>query len=112
VSYDVWLVIDTGAGNDVEVFATNYTSNVAGMWRFAMERSGAGMEVWQTGGMTGAEAAPLLEGALSHMQAFPVLYGPFEPDNGWGNYEGAMKFLYETVEACEAHPLAKLGWSI
>lgn len=112
MSYDVWLVEDQD-GAEREMWWRNHTSNTAKMWHLAMERSGhPGMAIWDTGGMRGSEAGAVLEDALGDMQAYSPLYEPMNPPNGWGSYESAMQFLWETVEACRRYPDAIIRWSI
>ena len=49
--------------------------------------------------------APLREG-LARLQATPGLYKIFNPDNGWGTYEGLVSFVREYLAACEHYPAA------
>jgi hypothetical protein len=113
VSHDVWMEIDTGGPAPAFVADIgNYTRNVSPMWRKAMSHA-AGREMWidDTEGMTGEEALPLFTAALGHMILHPSEYEPMNPPNGWGDYEGAKRFVKKCATACEEHPKARLRWS-
>jgi hypothetical protein len=101
MSYDVAVV---AAGR--EVASSNYTSNVAPMWRQALGGTSLGDLV---------EAHPLaselrpyvLAGALD-MALHPEAYIALEPANGWGDYRGALDFLVWLADVCGEYPSATI----
>jgi len=118
MSYDVYLEIDTGGEYPCTVADIgNMTSNVAPMWDHALNATGTPGRLKDFGdykmGMTGAEAAPLLERAVLHMEdpANHTTYRGMEPDNGWGSYKGALRCLRAILAACKEHPKAQLYFS-
>lgn len=46
----------------------------------------------------------LLTEAIKKMKKDPSYYRQFNPANGWGDYEGFLKFLKEILVACCNHP--------
>lgn len=98
MSYDVHLEVDTGAGNTVEAYWRNMTSNVAGMW------CDAGADLREMKGRCAAECVPLLTAAIDKMVADPARYRAMEPSNGWGTYEGTLEFLRALRDAMQDHP--------
>jgi hypothetical protein len=114
MSHDAWMEIDTDALLPVEMIDIgNYTRNVSPMWRKAMTAAaGNQMSIQDTDGMTGAEALPLLAAALVHMLRNQAEYEEMNPENGWGDYEGATEFMRDCVWACAAHPNAVIRWSV
>lgn len=38
----------------------------------------------------------------------PNFYKTFNPENGWGSYEGLCEFVYQYRKACQEHPLAEV----
>lgn len=48
---------------------------------------------------------PLREG-LAKLKADPDKFRQFNPENGWGNYEGLVQFVEAYLAACEQHPHA------
>jgi hypothetical protein len=102
MSYDVYLEVDTGAGNYACIGDWNMTSNVAPMWRKA------GADLAEMADMPAWRAADLLRGAVDMMRAYPADYEALNPANGWGDYEGCMGFLEVILRACERHPRAVL----
>jgi|SRR6266852_4906709 len=107
MSYSIWLEIDTGAPEPAVIWESNYTSNCSGMWWEALGRS---LRDFQ-GAPCSESAGPLAEGA-QRMQAEPERYRAMNPENGWGDYEGALEFLRDLAEACKTHSRAVIGmWS-
>lgn len=105
MSYDIWLEIDTGGPEPATVCEIgNYTSNVSGMWRDALGRS-----LGDYHGAPCSEAAgPILRG-IERMRTDPARYEAMNPENGWGDYEGALKYLERLYEACTQHPKATIA---
>lgn len=111
MSYDGWLVVDTGGSEKPTVAEFgNYTSNVAPMWGRALEMAGEDIRLSDTEGRTAGEVLPLLLRAISHMTDNPDEYLPMNPSNGWGDYEGALDYLRTVAKECERHPKAQLHW--
>lgn len=63
-------------------------------------------------GRAGAVRARLLIGplreALEALKADPDRFRKHEPENGWGNYEGLVRFVASYLAACEAYPNARV----
>lgn len=104
----------------------NMTSNVGAMYAAVLpgpyegggRYNGTGTTDPQRSGLTGlsglpcAVAAPLMRAAIAAMGAREEEMLALEPTNGWGNYGGAVNYLAECAEACEAHPggVFAVGW--
>ena len=115
MSHDAWMEIDTDALLPVEMIDIgNYTRNVSPMWRKAMTYATGGIptSIQDTDGMTGEAALPVLKDALMHMLRNPAEYEAMNPENGWGDYEGATEFMWKCVQACAKHPKAVIRWSV
>jgi hypothetical protein len=56
-------------------------------------------------------AADILEGALAAMRDRKDELIALEPNNSWGNYQGAYDFLLSIYRACKQHPKAMLALS-
>jgi hypothetical protein len=105
MSYDIWLEIDTGGPEPATVAEVgNYTSNVSGMWADALGRS-----LGDYHGAPCSEAAGSLLRGVERMKADPAHYEAMNPENGWGDYEGALKYLEQLYEACTRHPKATIA---
>lgn len=108
MSYDVDLVMQTGP----KMWATvaecgNMTWNVGGMYRLALpstEDRAAGLPGLD--GLRAEVASPLLRAASKAMAEDPERFRALEPENGWGSYEGALRYLRGILAACEDHPWA------
>jgi hypothetical protein len=57
---------------------------------------------------TAKKMIPILEKALSKMMKDPEKYKAFNPDNGWGSFDGFYKFLGEYLFCCIQNPDAKI----
>jgi hypothetical protein len=103
MSYDISFDIDAGGTEPVEIGGErNYTSNVSGMWAEALGgRRLSELKDWRC-----LDAIPLLKGAVEHMRAQPDHYRKMNPENGWGDYEGALETLQWLLDSCRRHPLA------
>ena len=100
MSYDIYLGIDTGAADLTTVYEVgNYTSNVSPMWTRAL-----GQPLSELHGMTAADAVPLLDAGIAALEADPAGFRELNPANGWGRYEGALKYLEELRAGCAEHP--------
>lgn len=129
------LVIDTGAGHEAEAFCVgNYTSNVSPMWTHALgvpdrpcfNEDGSprmasrlvdgewerfhlhdhGLRVLH--GAPCSEAAGVVARAVERMEADPDFYRQWEPENGWGDYEGALAYLRRLRDGCQENPAASI----
>lgn len=49
-----------------------------------------------------------LEDGLIKLKENPERFRTFDPDNGWGSYEGFVKFVEGYLAACRQHPSAKI----
>ncbi len=53
-------------------------------------------------------AARHLGASIRKMQDDPDKFRAMNPENGWGNYEGAIRFLEKILEACIEAPKASV----
>ena len=105
MSYDVYMVVDTGGTEPAYVTESrNYTYNVSPMFRAAL--GGKGLNDLQ--GLSGAEAAVKLTSALAFMVGHRDEMVALNPENGWGDYNGALRFLEGILEDCLKHPKAQV----
>ena len=107
MSYDVWLEIDTGGEHPhslTECYSPTY--NLGPMFRLALsgDEQGEGVPDWN--GMFASELISKLREAIAAMEDDPAKFKRLNPENGWGNYEGALNFLSEILRQCIQHPKA------
>lgn len=103
MSLDVYL---HGAHGNC-VYSANITHNLNKM----ADAAGIYQHLWRPEeiGITRAVEliAPLTEG-LSDMLRRPEHYQKFNPENGWGSYDGFISWLVEYIKACAANPDATI----
>jgi len=50
------------------------------------------------------ELTQYLEEGYMNLTSHPEVYKEYNPENGWGSYEGLVKFVYEYWQACKQYP--------
>ncbi len=90
---------------DFCVYTANITHNLgamadaAGIYEFLWEPAKAEIEI-------AAQLVGPLTIGLERLRADPEKYRAFNPKNGWGNYEGLVRFVDDYLSACRAYPRA------
>lgn len=49
-----------------------------------------------------------LEAGLNILRMYPERFRKFNPENGWGSYEGLVEFVEVYLAACREHPDAEV----
>jgi len=99
MSLDVYL----SAPRVVQVFDANITHNLNKM----ADAAGIYDVVWQPAEHGIANAGQLVEplkGGIERLEADPERFKALNPPNGWGSYDGLVRWLKEYLAACEANP--------
>jgi hypothetical protein len=74
----------------------NYTYNVSLMYEKAM-----GLSFSELHGIPTTQAVFILTKAINEMISNKDEYIKLNPVNGWGNYEGALRFLEDILKRCK-----------
>jgi len=85
----------------------NITYNLGKMLRaagFPAWEALRGAPASETGGML-AKVADTLEGNPDHFKTF-------NPPNGWGDYDGCVRWVQDFADACASYPRATIGASL
>lgn len=96
-------IVDEFETEENTVYQDNITHNLNCM---AME-AGIYEACWrpeEIGAVTGKDLIPMLEVGLAELRSKPEHYKTFNPDNGWGNYEGLVLWVEKYLEACYQYP--------
>jgi len=80
----------------------NYTYNVSEMWYDCYPDKG----IREHYGLSGEEAVPVLRELREHMEDNAGKLREMEPDNGWGSFDGALKFVNKLIAASLWNPNA------
>jgi hypothetical protein len=103
MSLDVYLTNEAGE----EVYSANITHNLNKM----ADAAGIYKHLWRPEeiGVTkaGDLVVPLTDG-LTDMLRRPNYYSQFNPENGWGSYEGFIPWLCDYIKACAKNPDATI----
>jgi len=118
MSADIWLedadgnALDFGEDEIIPMRASskgfgnafNLTYNLTPML------AAAGMPPWREFiGMRATTAGLKWANVTRELIGDPDKYKAMNPANGWGDYDGAVKVLNALIDACIAHPDAKIG---
>lgn len=92
-----------------EVFEWNITHNLGGMARQVTVPLYDALWCPDEHGYEQAhQIIPILEAGLEELKAGPDHFKYFNPKNGWGNYDGLVRFVEAYLEACRKHPYARV----
>jgi hypothetical protein len=101
------VVFNDGEDESNEIYRDNITHNLNPM----AEAAGIYNELWRPDeiGITKAKELidPLREG-LHRLKSNPELYKTYNPSNGWGSYEGLVRFVKGYLNACYEYPEATI----
>jgi hypothetical protein len=110
MSLDVDLIVT----QPVSVFDANITHNLGKMASEVKLSNGMTLYdvLWrpdeQYGLLFARDIVGLLDEGWNTLMADPEYFRKFEPENGWGSYEGLEKFVYKYRNACWDNPDAEL----
>lgn len=76
----------------------NMTSNLGPMYR------AAGLDIGALDKYNCTDVAETILPRYEYLVAHPDEMRALEPENGWGDYESALKFLREIYDTCLDHP--------
>jgi hypothetical protein len=95
---------------DDTVYSANITHNLSEM----ADAAGIYKHLWRPDEIGITKASELIEplrAGLEQLQANPLHFQQFNPDNGWGSYEGLLRFVRDYWRACEEWPDAEVSVS-
>ena len=104
VSYDQG---ETWVTENEELYWGNITHNLGKMAREA----GIYEVLWrpeELGITKASEVAEKLESGVWRLRESPEYFSRYNSPNGWGTYDGLLKFVSEYLEACKKFPEAKV----
>jgi len=93
--------------NRPRLFDYNITHNLGEMAEYA----GLYGYLWEPDSHNITKASDLIEplkNGLKELERFPATYSALNPENGWGDYNGLVKFVKAYLQECEANPEATI----
>lgn len=94
-------------GNEIDVFDANITHNLTEM----AKKSGVYYSLWRPEEKKYKYAKDLikiLEKGLKKLLKNPLEFKKYNPDNGWGTYEGLVELVKNYLENCKKYPNAEI----
>ena len=92
-------------GGDTKIYHANITHNLGKM----AQAAGIYRHLWrpeEVGIKTAGQLIEPLRDGLAVLKADPDKFKPFNPENGWGNYDNLVTFVEAYLQACEDNPTA------
>ena len=107
------LDVDLMVKQPVSVYADNITHNLTKMASEVELESGLTLYqvLWRPEevGITHASClAEYLDEGFNILLSDPEKFKKFNPENGWGSYDGLVNFVYEYRNACWDNPTAEV----
>jgi hypothetical protein len=107
------LDVDLMVIQPVSVFSLNITHNLGLMAREVKLSNGKTLYdvLWrpdENDYYTAEDISELLDEGWNILLSDPDRFKKFNPENGWGEYEGLVNFVYEYRNACWDRPSAEL----
>lgn len=100
---------------DVSLFVTMpneiYTANITHNLNRMAEAAGIYQHLWRPDEIEITKAAQLIEPltvGLKELRDNPKKYRAFNPENGWGSYEGLIEFVQSYLIECIKYPDATI----
>jgi hypothetical protein len=102
MSLDIWTTCPQCGQSVADM---NATHNLVDMWRAA----GVYELLYDSAGKPASILIDPVHEAITDMLTNPAKYRALEPINGWGTYEGAIRFLYLLRNRALQCPSALIG---
>ena len=107
------LDVDLMVIQPTSIFSMNITHNLGLMARSVVLENGLTLYdvLWRPdehGYYTASDIAPLLHEGMVKLISSPEEYKKYNPENGWGEYDGLVNFVREYYNACLTNPEAEL----
>ena len=102
ISYDAGKTLTEEAETN-EVYSANITHNLGKM----AGEAGIYEHLWRPDEIKITKAKELIEPlrqGLHNLKSEPERYKKFNPENGWGSYDGLVKFVENYLNACYEYP--------
>lgn len=111
MSLDLYLTFEVHTGgpcpHEITLYQGNITHNLAPM----AHACGLYDPLWQPSlafASQGKDVIQRLSAGIARMEAHPEKYKRMDPSNGWGSSEVLLRFAKDYLDACMAHPKARI----
>lgn len=101
------VVLSAEYGVDCTVYDANITHNLGKM----ADAAGIYKAMWrpeEIGATRAKDITALLQQGLDKLRADPATFKAHNPSNGWGDYDGLVRFTAAYLDACERYPEATI----
>lgn len=104
-------IVEPDDGNDDEDESGNqvYWANITHNLNSMAEAAGIYKYLWRPDEIEITRAAQLIDplrAGLTNLESDRARFEQYNPENGWGNYDGLVRFVRNYLAACEQYPTA------
>jgi len=102
------IIVNQDDDESMEVYWGNITHNLGNMARAA----GIYEPLWrpaENGFLKANQLVNVLRDGLKVLTENPDKFREYNPHNGWGTYDGLVRFVTDYLAACEKYPDAKVS---
>lgn len=92
---------------DISLYRCVFTKNITHNLGVMAKEAGLYKALWRPEDLDVYYAEDLIDtltDGLQQLKAQPEYYKQFNPENGWGNYEGLVEFVEEYLKWCIMFP--------
>lgn len=101
ISLDLMLIEKGEFGYQThDLWSGNVTHNLVPMW----QKAGVYEALYKNDGKKAKDVLAVVEQGYKDMLKNKETYVALNPENGWGDFDGALKFIREFYEACVQYP--------
>jgi len=108
MSLDIELYYTKDPQEDNIVYEANITHNLNKM----ATKAGLYYPLWRATDVLEVKCAgdliPLLKAGIKVLESDRAYFEEFNPENGWGDYDGLLHFAQSYLDACKNHPYASV----
>lgn len=93
--------------DDPDYIGASFSANITHNLNMMAAAAGIYEACWrpeEIGITTAAQLSPLLEKGLVFLKADPKGFKKLNPENGWGSYEGFVRWVENYLTACLTYP--------
>ena len=94
---------------ETEVYQGNITHNLGKM----ADEAGIYRALWRPEELfpnpSAKDLMPILKEGLKNLKSDPDYYKQFNPENGWGDYNGLVRFVTDYLNELESYPDARIS---
>lgn len=102
-------------GSEYTIYETLFDRNITHNLTKMADKAGIYKALWRPEEINCKKAKDIidiLDKGIKDLQERPEYFKQFNPDNGWGDYDGLLSFAIDVLKNCKAYPNSIIKISI